>query len=212
MEPEKHPKPENYDQLYPGRFLKAGELLGKTHQLTIASVDVEELMDLESSQQNATKPRAVLSFKESKKKMIACKTNGLCLKAMFGVKLSAWVGKRIAIHAEVWNGKDCIRIGGSPDIDQDLDVEIKLPKRRAFKKTMRKMGGSKPAQRPTPGPQSLPDVAASVDLLASLEKVADERWAVERWWSENINAIEALSDADHQVIADAAKRKSEASS
>jgi hypothetical protein len=72
----------------------------------------------------------VISFKETPKKLVTCKTNGICLKAMFGRSLADWIGKRIFIQAEVWNGKDCIRISGSPDIENEFDVEIKLPKRK----------------------------------------------------------------------------------
>ena len=37
-------KPSVFDQLYPGRFIKAGELLGKKVTLTIADVNLEELV------------------------------------------------------------------------------------------------------------------------------------------------------------------------
>jgi hypothetical protein len=90
-DPRKPKKPVDYDQLYPGRFLKAGELLGKKVTLTIADVDLEMLM----GEDGVEKAKAVISFKETPKKHIAPKTNGLCLKAMFGKKIPEWIGKRI---------------------------------------------------------------------------------------------------------------------
>ena len=36
------PKPVDWDELYPGRFLKAGEFKGKKPTLTIAAVNIEE--------------------------------------------------------------------------------------------------------------------------------------------------------------------------
>lgn len=131
----KRPKPVDFDQLYPGRFIKAGELLGKKVTLTITDVDVEDLM----GEDNKPKAKATITFRETEKQHVMCKTNGICLKAMFGKKLADWVGKRITIFPDTWNGEPCIRIWGSPDIQQEMDVEIALPRRRPFKKTMHRV-------------------------------------------------------------------------
>jgi hypothetical protein len=134
-QPRTLPKPTTYDELYPGRFLKAGELHGKKVTVTIASADVEELI----GENNEKKIKAILSFEGKSKKLVACKTVGICIKAMFGSKLADWVGKRITLFPDVWNGEDCIRVWGSPDIDRNIDVEVSLPRRRPFKKTMQAM-------------------------------------------------------------------------
>lgn len=131
----KLPKPTVFDQLYPGRFLKAGELLGKKVTLTIADVDVEEL----EGDGGTKKVKAIISFRETKKQLVACKTNGLCLREMFGKELANWVGKRITIFEDVWNGEPATRVWGSPDIAADFDVEVALPRRRPFKKTMHRI-------------------------------------------------------------------------
>jgi hypothetical protein len=125
-------KPSVFDELYAGRFIKAGQLLGKKVTLTISDVDLEELQD----DSGAKKAKAVISFKETEKKLVTCKTNGLCLKAMFGKKLSDWIGKRVTIFEDTWNGEACTRIWGSPDLVEELEVEVALPRRRPFKKTM----------------------------------------------------------------------------
>lgn len=134
-ETRKTKKPVDYDQLYSGRFLKAGELLGKKVTLTISDVDLEMLM----GEDGVEKAKAVISFKETEKKHIAPKTNGICLKAMFGKKLSEWVGKRVTLFEDTWNGEPCVRIFGSPDIKEDIQVEIALPRRRPFKRTMHRV-------------------------------------------------------------------------
>lgn len=134
QEAKKHPKPTSYDQLYPGRFIKAAELLGKKVTLTVEDIELE---DLEG--EDGAKTKCIVSFKETKKKLVTCKTNGLCLKEMFGKELANWVGKRITIYEDVWNGEPCIRIWGSPDIEADLEVTVQLPRRRPFKKTMHKV-------------------------------------------------------------------------
>ncbi len=131
-QPRRRAKPVDFDQLYPGRFIKAGELLGKKITLTIADVDLEDLM----GEDNKPKAKATLTFKETEKQMVMCKTNGICLKAMFGKKLSDWVGKRITIFPDTWNGEPAIRIWGSPDLAEEAEVEIALPRRRPFKKMM----------------------------------------------------------------------------
>lgn len=136
-------KPQVFDQLYAGRFLKAGELLGKKVTLTIRDVDLEELQD----DKGAAKSKAILSFEETDKKLVTCKTNGLCIKTMFGPKLTDWQGKRIVIMEDVWNGEPCIRLWGSPDIESDVKVTVALPRRRPFDRLMHKVAprGAAPA-------------------------------------------------------------------
>jgi len=133
--PRKLKKPTVFDQLYAGRFLKAGELLGKKVTLTISDVDLEELQ----GDDGAKKAKAIISFRESEKKLVSCKTNGICIRDMFGKELAGWVGKRITIFEDMWNGEPCIRVWGSPDIAEDIEVTITLPRRRPFKKVLHKM-------------------------------------------------------------------------
>lgn len=137
MEPQKrvYAKPVDFDQLYPGRFIKAGELLGKKVTVTISDVELEDLM----GEDGKNKAKAIIAFKESDKKLVICKTNGICIKAMFGPKIAEWIGKRITIFPDTWNGEPCIRVWGSPEIAAELDVEVSLPRRRPFKKTMHKV-------------------------------------------------------------------------
>ena len=128
-------KPSVFDQLYPGRFLKAGELLGKKVTLTIRDTDLEELV----GDDGKPKAKAVVSFRETDKQLVLCKTNGICLKEMFGVQLAEWVGKRVTIFPDVWNGEPAIRVWGSPDLQADRDVQITLPRRKPFRKTLRRV-------------------------------------------------------------------------
>ena len=125
-------KPTVFDQLYPGRFLKAGLLLGKKVTLTIKDVDVEGL----EGEDGKKKQKAIVSFNESNMELVMCKTNGLCLKAMFGPTLAEWLGKRVTIFESQWNGEPCIRIWGSPDLKADQKVTVQLPRRRPFDMVM----------------------------------------------------------------------------
>jgi hypothetical protein len=173
------PKPTVYDQLYPSRFIKAGELLGKKVTLTISSVDLERLIGDDGKE----KVKALVAFKETEKQFVMCKTNGLCLKNMFGKEIQAWIGKRITLFEDTWNGEPATRVWGSPDIPQDIDVEIALPRRRPFKKTMHRMGaGSKAgAQMNGSGKAEPPSSANSIAAARSAETVdslADARKSV----------------------------------
>lgn len=124
------PKPVDYDELFPGRFLKAGLLKGKTQVFTIASVDREAL----PQENNTERDRGILSFKETKLQLVLNSTNGQCLRAMFGRKVQDWVGKRVGLVPEKdrfgRDEVDAIRIYGSPDITQDMTVEIVMPRKK----------------------------------------------------------------------------------
>ena len=127
---EQRPKPVDYDELFPGRFLKAGLFKGKKVTLTITEVETEEM----PAEKGKPRVRGILSFRETDKQLVLVSTNGQCVKAMFGRKLSDWPGKRITLHAEKDNfGRelvDAIRVFGSPDIAADMSVDIQLPRRK----------------------------------------------------------------------------------
>lgn len=117
---------------------------------------------------NKPKAKATVAFKETEKQLVMCKTNGISLKAMFGKKLSDWIGKRVTLFPDTWNGEPATRVWGSPDIEKDIDVEIALPRRRPFKKTMHAMGKSKPAPSGMPAPKP-EDIATWSEQLSSQE-------------------------------------------
>jgi hypothetical protein len=172
----KLPKPVDFDQLYPGRFLKAGELLGRKVTLTMTSIDIEELEG-----EGGKKIKATVTFKETEKQLVCCKTNGICIKAMFGKVLATWVGKRITIFPDTWNDEPCIRIWGSPDIAQDQEVEIALPRRRPFKKTMHKMmpkGAAATSSSTTPSTQQSIAQLRAAESLEAFEGARNSVWAL----------------------------------
>jgi len=146
-------KPVDWDDLYEGAFLKAGDLKDKRVTLLIKSVDIYELEGAKGKQK-----KGVLSFARTTKLIALNKINGLCLKAMFGRKPLEWEGKRITIQPDVvkeagkMQGEPCIRICGSPDIAHDMDVVIHLAKRKPYTLTMHKITMGKPAANEPPEP------------------------------------------------------------
>lgn len=130
-------KPLDWDQLYPGRFLKAGELLGRKVTLTIQSVDLDELEG-----EKGKKLQGVVSFTETPRQIPLNKTNGICLREMFGRKLPEWVGKKVTLFEDVCrnpatgeNGP-CIRVWGSPSLAADKVVAVALHRRKPYMVTL----------------------------------------------------------------------------
>lgn len=165
------PKPSVYDELFPGRFLKAGLLKGQKVTLTISDVDLEGLEGEDGKKQQ----KAILSFKERPMQLVMCKTNGICIKNMFGPTLANWLGKRVTLFESQWNGEPCIRIWGSPDINQDMKVQVQLPRRRPIDMVLHSVKGNKPAK--TDGIE--PRIAAAFGIL---DWTTDEQAA---WLAEN---------------------------
>jgi hypothetical protein len=128
------PKPVDWDELYPGRFLHAADLKGKKVTVRINDVTLEELIGDKGAQ-----VKGLMSFDGKDKQFALNKTNGICIKAMFGRKIAEWTGKRITLFEGTWDGDPCLRIWGSPDIEADIEVTVALPRKRPFNMTLHKV-------------------------------------------------------------------------
>lgn len=175
-------KPVDWDELYPGRFIKAADLKGGKVTLKIAKVHVEELVGDKGPQM-----KGVIAFEKTEKALALNKTNGICLKEMFGKKVQEWVGRRVTLFPSQWDGEDCIRVWGSPEIDADRAITISLPRKRPFQMTMHRTGvaAAKPAAVTSPKTTGEPpsdsksiEQLRSVDQIDSFEQVKGSVWAV----------------------------------
>lgn len=143
----------DFDELYPGRFLKASDFKGQRVTLTIADAWLEELEGEDGKELKAT-----LAFKERPKELVLNRTNGEALKAMFGSKLPQWNGKRVTLFPSLVTergfakGQPCIRVWGSPDLAHDLDIVIKRPRQDAKSMTLHKVVAGKAAPAETQAP------------------------------------------------------------
>lgn len=118
----------SFDELYPGRFIKATTFKGSTVTYRIRSrPDLEELHG-----NKGPEFKAIITFDGERQGWVVCKTNGICLKAMFGKKLDDWVGKRVTLFAGTHDHQPCIRVWGSPDIDRDQEVIIAHPRKTPY--------------------------------------------------------------------------------
>lgn len=155
----------DYDELFPGRFLKSGELKGRDVTLKITGVFIEELPDKKGTKINKDRERVrvrgILSFEKTEKQLVLNKTNGECLKAMFGRDTDAWMGKRVTFFPATVDafGEEtlAIRVRGSPDIAADMSADINLgQKKRTAKLKRTGQSAAKPAPAPAPAPEPTP--------------------------------------------------------
>ena len=149
----------DFDELFPGRFIKASDLKGVERTLTIADVDVEDLPS-----DKGDKVKGIIKFREAKKALVLNRTNGEYIKAMFGRKVPEWIGKRITIFPAEWNGEPCVRIKGSPDLAAPVTFELKLPRKKPKPMTLvvtgRASGKAPPPVESSPEEKALEDAAA----------------------------------------------------
>lgn len=145
----------HFDKLFPNRFMKAGLFNGKDVTLTISKIAIEELEGKRGKEK-----KAIVSFKEVALQLVLNKTNGLCMKAMFGAETDGWIGKRVTFYPAEIHFEDnelAIRVRGSPDIAAAVTFDLKLARKKPKSVTLTKTGA---APKPNPAPVALvPDAA-----------------------------------------------------
>src|SRR3974390_2720520 len=141
-----------YEEIFPGRFLKAALLQGKIVTLRISDVHVEKMPE----QNGRKKWRGIISFDKTEMQLALNRTNGECLKAMFGEELASWTGKRVILcpkMVEAFGSEElAIRVYGSPDLQKDMRATIILPRKRPFDVWLRK-SVQKTVAKPEPQPE-----------------------------------------------------------
>jgi hypothetical protein len=140
----------DYDALFPGRFLKAGLFVGKDVTLTIARVRLEDLPE----EKGGNRARGIIGFQETKLELVLNRTNGECIKAMFGRDTGEWVGRRVTFFPAKIDSEFAdiaIRVRGSPDIPAAVTFDLKLPRKRPKSVTLAVTSKGKPGARPGNG-------------------------------------------------------------
>ena len=112
----------NLDDLYPSKFIKAGDLKGQDVNLIITSQTVEEVG-------KAAEKKPVLYFKGTDKGLILNRTNANTIGKAYGQDTSAWKDKRITLFgAETDFGGEtvsCIRV--RPPTAPEMPLEANPP-------------------------------------------------------------------------------------
>ena len=162
------PLPGSYSEMYLGRFLKADMLRGKHVTVTIDKIEGEDLI----GENNKTKSEWIVYIKERPLQLVLNKTNAFCIYRMFGGNPSSWLGKKITIYPTTTkfgrNTVDCIRVWGSPDIAEDMEITVPQGRKKAWETVMHKVA-VKGASAPNPSAAvveatNIPDAPASADL------------------------------------------------
>lgn len=138
-EPVTRPLPGSYSEMYPGRFLKADMLKGKKVTVTITHIDGEDLI----GENNKAKSEWIVRIKERQLQLVLNKTNAFCLYRMFGGDPHSWIGRRVTIYPTTTKfGRDtldCIRIWGSPDLTEDMEITVPQGRKKAWETVMHKV-------------------------------------------------------------------------
>jgi hypothetical protein len=170
-EGEKRPLPGSYSEMYPNRFLKADMLKGKRVTLTIRSIVGEGLM----SDDGGANLEWVVSFTERPLEFVMNKTNAFCLYRMFGGDPHSWIGRRVTLFPTTVQAfgqkQDCIRIWGSPDLEDDLPITVPQGRKKAWETVMHKVADKQPING-----HGAPQAPAGVDprIMAGLKMLPDD--------------------------------------
>lgn len=131
--------PKSYSEFTNSDYLSADDLQGREVTVTLERMIGKNL----ESNSGKVSPRLIFKLKGKSKSWVSNVTNNLCLAAMFGDEPGDAVGHRVVLRSEEVMGPGGkkvpgIRIAGSPDIDKDIKITIKLPHKSAQDRTLRK--------------------------------------------------------------------------
>ncbi len=154
----------DYDELFPGRFLKSGEFQGKDVTLRIAGVDIEELPDEKGTPNKdgvRVRVRGIISFEKTKKQLVLNRTNGECIKALFGRKTDDWIGRRVTFFPAVVDAfgeqTTAVRVRGSPDIDKPITFQARIGRKQVTARLLPTGKGGNGNAAPTTSPTQSDD-------------------------------------------------------
>ena len=175
----------NADALTPSKYIRAadfGASLPTFPTLTIADGGrIEALPSLKpGAREGDEEKKGVLYFTDEPegRGWVINKTNRECLKGMFGNETDAWVGKRVTLMAMMIRvgprTEPGVRIKGSPDIDSEIKVTVKLPKRKPETFTLIPTG---PKRDTGPKPTEWDKFAAAAVQYLGVDAAALLEWA-----------------------------------
>jgi hypothetical protein len=108
----------NVDQMFPSKYIKAGDCEEADLILTVRTVKMEDVGQGENAE---TKP--VVYFDEEEKGLVLNKTNATTISELHGRNTDQWTGKRIALYATE------VEYGGK--VSMGIRVRLKAPKAAA---------------------------------------------------------------------------------
>lgn len=171
-----HP-PDDIRALFTGNdYLSAAEFADEHRTYKIRGIKGAQIESMDADKKGKYAGKPIVYFEGEERGWIISKTAMECIAGMFGYKISAWIGKRVTLHAELVQvgpkKEPGIRVTGSPDIDKAITVTIKLPKKRP--EVVKLIPTDKPATqaKPPADPNTpSPQFTAAIEALGF--KVAD---------------------------------------
>ena len=113
--------------MFPSDYVAAAEFLGRDVSLTIASVSFEDLQIRGGKKER----KPVLTFRETKKKLVLNKTNAASIADIHGSKAESWAGKKITLYPTTTRcGRetvDCVRVRETVKASQPHQFEEPIP-------------------------------------------------------------------------------------
>lgn len=207
----------NADALTPSKYLRAadfGVVLPKMPTLTISGARVETVPSLKpGAREGDEEKKGIVYFSDEPdgRGWVMNKTNVQCLKALFGSDTDGWIGKRVTLESVIVNvgpkKEPGIRVKGSPDIDREVRVEVKLPKRKPQTFTLIPTGrsnGNSPTTRPNPAPREpqRDREPSPLDVLrAKAPALGLDYDALVAWLEDDGAVMDALNHNDIEAIA-----------
>lgn len=191
----------SFDQLYPGRWLKAGLLDGQLATYTIKDITREELEG-----EKGPEPKIVMAFEETPLALVLAKVNAVAIKAMFGPDIQQWLGKRITLYGTTSimplptrKNEPCLRVYGSPDIADEIECAWTPPRRRKLIQIL------KPVASPTlQAAMGKIDAATTIDELPALLKRAAELTEAGKLTAGEYEKISGAIDQRHFALSKSA--------
>jgi hypothetical protein len=100
------------------------------------------------------KIQTIMSFEETTCELTLAKINAIPLIKLFGNDVALWPGRRVTFYATnqvmphpLRKDEPCIRVYGSPEIDEQISCEWTPPKRRKIVQKLHPTGVFKPAMK-----------------------------------------------------------------
>lgn len=183
----------DYRALIQGEFIKAtdfgvGDVPAQPtwtmNRIAIEKLESMKAGDNEDDAPKKKKNKGIIFFAEYERGWVTNSTNLQCIAGMFGNETESWLGKRITMFSTpVRVGKTMepgIRLVGSPDIDKEIVVMVKLPRRKPIPMKMQATG----RKQATPVPQArIVDLTAEGFAAARIgDNEAERSQSLAEWW------------------------------
>jgi hypothetical protein len=162
--------------MFPSEYVAAAEFQGRDVTLTIAAIRLEDLQIRGGKKER----KPILTFRETKKKLVLNKTNAGSIADMHGPKAELWIGKKVTLYpTRTQCGRetvDCIRVreGKNGSVNGNGSHQFDEPEEPVHEE---EVNDAFSAQRPAedgssePGDPSSPDSAMAPTVDATDETV-----------------------------------------